>query len=113
MHRDEIQKLGAQAARDGLTLWDCPYYRAAAMPGHTGESITEWRGKVEPGRPDSWPRPDHGIRPAAPLRRQARRGALSTEPIIAAPGPRAPTPYPANRTLRASCHAPVRRGKRR
>lgn len=47
MHRDEIQKLGAQGARDGLTLWDCPYYRAAAMPGHTGESITEWRGKVE------------------------------------------------------------------
>ncbi|EHK67282.1 CrpP-related protein [Achromobacter arsenitoxydans] len=47
MQRDDIQKLGAQAARDGLTLWDCPYYRAAAMPGHTGESIAEWRDKVE------------------------------------------------------------------
>lgn len=47
MQRDDIQKLGAQAARDGLTLWDCPYYRAAAMPGHTGESIAEWRSKVE------------------------------------------------------------------
>ncbi|MNV16770.1 hypothetical protein D3C71_1075390 [compost metagenome] len=46
MH-DDIQKLGAQAARDGLTLWDCPYYQAAAMPGHTGESIMEWREKVD------------------------------------------------------------------
>lgn len=47
MQREDIQKLGAQAARDGLTLWDCPFYRAAAMPGHTGESISEWSGKVE------------------------------------------------------------------
>ncbi|MNK10606.1 hypothetical protein D3C87_286330 [compost metagenome] len=47
MQRDDIQKLGAQAARDGLTLWDCPYFRAAAMPGHTGESISEWRSKIE------------------------------------------------------------------
>jgi len=47
MQRDDIQKLGAQAARDGLTLWDCPYYRAAAMPGHTGEPIAQWRSKVE------------------------------------------------------------------
>ena len=46
MHED-IQKLGAQAARNGLTLWDCPYYLAAAMPGHTGESIMEWREKVD------------------------------------------------------------------
>ncbi|MNY64716.1 hypothetical protein D3C86_2018680 [compost metagenome] len=46
MH-DDIQKLGAQAARNGLTLWDCPYYQAAAMPGHTGESIMEWREKVD------------------------------------------------------------------
>jgi len=47
MQREDIQKLGAQAARDGLTLWDCPYYRAAAMPGHTGESISQWRSKVD------------------------------------------------------------------
>jgi len=47
MQRDDIQKLGAQAARDGLTLWDCPYYRAQAMPAHTGESIAQWRDKVE------------------------------------------------------------------
>ena len=46
MH-DDIQKLGAKAARDGLTLWDCPYYQAARMPGHTGESIMEWREKVD------------------------------------------------------------------
>lgn len=45
--QDDIQKLGAQAARNGLTLWDCPYYQAAAMPGHTGESIMEWREKVD------------------------------------------------------------------
>lgn len=47
MQREDIQKLGAQAARDGLTCWDCPYYRAAAMPGHTGESIAEWHNKVQ------------------------------------------------------------------
>jgi hypothetical protein len=46
MHRDDIQKLGANAARQGLTLWDCPYYRAVEMPGHTGESISLWREKV-------------------------------------------------------------------
>jgi hypothetical protein len=47
MHREDIQKLGAKAAREGLSLWDSPYYRAAAMPGHSGESIAEWRSKVE------------------------------------------------------------------
>jgi len=47
MNREYIQKLGAAAARKGLTLWDCPYYRAMQMPGHTGESIAEWRSKVE------------------------------------------------------------------
>lgn len=47
MHRDDIEKLGAQAARDGFTLWDCPYYRATEMPAHTGETIPKWREKVE------------------------------------------------------------------
>ncbi|CAB3710297.1 CrpP-related protein [Achromobacter denitrificans] len=47
MQRDDIQKQGAQAAREGLTFWDCPYYRADAMPAHTGETIAEWRDKVE------------------------------------------------------------------
>jgi hypothetical protein len=37
MHNEDIQKLGAKAARVGLTVWDCPYLRAAEMPGHTGE----------------------------------------------------------------------------
>lgn len=46
MH-DDIQKLGAQAAREGLTLWDCPYLRAEEMPGHTGRPLAEWRQKVE------------------------------------------------------------------
>jgi len=47
MNREYIQKLGAAAARKGLTLWDCPYYRAMQMPGHTGESIAAWRSKVD------------------------------------------------------------------
>lgn len=47
MNREYIQKLGAAAARKGLPLWDCPYYRAMQMPGHTGESIAAWRTKVE------------------------------------------------------------------
>lgn len=46
MHRDHIQKLGAEAAREGLTLWDCPYLRAAEMPGHSGGSITDWQENV-------------------------------------------------------------------
>lgn len=47
MQRDDIRKLGAQAAREGLDLLDCPYYVASAMPGHTGEAIQEWREKVD------------------------------------------------------------------
>lgn len=43
----DIQKLGALSARLGLTLLDCPFLRARAMPGHTGERPTEWRAKVE------------------------------------------------------------------
>ena len=46
MHLDDIQKLGAQAARKGLTLWDCPFYRVVDMPGHTGEPISVWANKV-------------------------------------------------------------------
>ncbi|CAB3847676.1 hypothetical protein YH64_018475 [Achromobacter sp. LC458] len=46
MHRDDIQKLGAQAAREGFSLWDCPYLRAEEMPGHTGGPIAEWREKI-------------------------------------------------------------------
>ncbi|MBV7501981.1 MULTISPECIES: CrpP-related protein [unclassified Achromobacter] len=43
----DIQKLGADAARQGLTLLDCPYLRSAAMPAQTGESVHEWRSRVE------------------------------------------------------------------
>jgi len=64
MHK-QIQELGAEAARHGLRLWDCPYYRAAAMPGHTGESIarwlrrvqaweTGWKREIEKRRPHPW-----------------------------------------------------------
>ncbi|WP_329957641.1 CrpP-related protein [Bordetella petrii] len=42
----EIWHLGAQAARAGLGLLDCPYYRAASMPAHSGESIRDWQAKV-------------------------------------------------------------------
>ena len=42
----EIWQLGAQAARAGLALLDCPYYRAANMPAHSGESIRAWQAKV-------------------------------------------------------------------
>ncbi|CUJ62123.1 MAG: hypothetical protein J0I68_30300 [Achromobacter sp.] len=47
MRLEDIQKLGAQAAREGLTLFDCPYFRAKALPGYTGESIQSWKLKVD------------------------------------------------------------------
>ncbi|WP_081955030.1 MULTISPECIES: CrpP-related protein [Achromobacter] len=47
MPRDDIQELGAQAAWDGLTLFDCPYFRARALPSYTGESISTWKQKVD------------------------------------------------------------------
>lgn len=43
----DIQTLGADAARQGLTLLDYPYLGTAAMPAHTGESVNEWRSRVE------------------------------------------------------------------
>lgn len=54
MH-DDIRKQGALAARQGLTLWDCPFYKARAMPGHTGESLAKWQAKV-----DAWEAGWHG-----------------------------------------------------
>ncbi|AUZ18046.1 CrpP-related protein [Achromobacter xylosoxidans] len=47
MPRDDIQKLGAKAAREGLTLFDCPYFLSKALPGYTGESILSWKQKVD------------------------------------------------------------------
>ncbi|MNK71805.1 hypothetical protein D3C87_912670 [compost metagenome] len=43
---EEVQRQGAQAARKGLTVWDCPYLRADAMPAHSGESFLKWEQKV-------------------------------------------------------------------
>lgn len=42
----DIHDQGAQAARNGWSLFDCPYLRAQQMPGHTGEPIGLWRAKV-------------------------------------------------------------------
>ncbi|WP_336298560.1 CrpP-related protein [Achromobacter mucicolens] len=44
---DDIQKEGAEAARKGLSLWNCPYLKADAMPGHTGEAPGEWIERVK------------------------------------------------------------------
>lgn len=33
MNRDDIQKLGAKAAREGLTLLDCPFIGLPLLPG--------------------------------------------------------------------------------
>lgn len=44
---DDIQKQGAEATRKGLSILNCPYLRADAMPAHTGEPIAQWRGRVE------------------------------------------------------------------
>ncbi|WP_083325090.1 CrpP-related protein [Achromobacter xylosoxidans] len=47
MKCEDIQKLGAQAARNGQTLLDCPYFKSAARPEQTAESLAEWRHNVE------------------------------------------------------------------
>ncbi|CAB3897650.1 MULTISPECIES: CrpP-related protein [Achromobacter] len=44
---DDIRKQGGAAARQGSPLWDCPYLKAQAMPGHTGESPRVWQAKVD------------------------------------------------------------------
>ncbi|WP_312992684.1 MULTISPECIES: CrpP-related protein [Achromobacter] len=43
---DDIQKRGAEAARKGLSLLDCPYLKASEMPAHTGESPGDWIQRV-------------------------------------------------------------------
>jgi hypothetical protein len=47
---EEVQRQGAQAARKGLTVWDCPYLRADAMPAHSGESFLKWSKRYVCGR---------------------------------------------------------------
>lgn len=44
---EDIERDGASAAGEGLTLLDCPYFIAQAMPNHTGEAIAEWHAKVD------------------------------------------------------------------
>lgn len=44
--KNDIHDQGAQAARNGWSLFDCPYLRAHEMPGHTGEPIAQWSAKV-------------------------------------------------------------------
>ncbi|WP_419343043.1 CrpP-related protein [Achromobacter sp. PD1] len=44
---DDIRKQGAQAAREGATLLDCPFLKPEAMPGQTGESPVSWRERFE------------------------------------------------------------------
>ncbi|WP_308021990.1 CrpP-related protein [Achromobacter insolitus] len=70
MHED-IRKQGALAARQGLTLWDCPYLKAQAMPGHTGESPAAWQAKV-----DAW---EAGWMRERNLTRPPKRTTLSRE----------------------------------
>jgi hypothetical protein len=80
MHRDDIQKLGAQAAREGLSLLDCPYLRASEMPGHCGGSISEWRAKVEAWE-SGW-RKEVRSRPSAVKGRAHRLVARHRNPAI-------------------------------
>ncbi|MEL7723455.1 CrpP-related protein [Achromobacter sp. JD-1] len=44
--RPDIQEEGAVAARAGLSLWDCPYYRAGALTGQARETLIERRLKM-------------------------------------------------------------------
>ncbi|MGE8453768.1 MAG: CrpP-related protein [Pseudomonadales bacterium] len=43
---EEVRRQGAAAARIGLTIWDCPFIHASAMPAHTGERFWDWEAKV-------------------------------------------------------------------
>lgn len=47
MNRDDIQEMGAKAAREGLTLFDCPFYRLDALPDQSAEAIAEWRANID------------------------------------------------------------------
>ena len=42
---EEIQKQGANARALGISRFDNPYAKSAAMPAATGESIDEWQAK--------------------------------------------------------------------
>ncbi|WP_338155873.1 CrpP-related protein [Achromobacter xylosoxidans] len=74
MKCEEIQKLGAQAARNGQTLLDCPFFKSAARPGQTAEALAEWRHNVE-----AW---EAGFR--SEVRRRPRVAAETSGPISSA-----------------------------
>lgn len=42
--REDYYAQGMEAARSGLTLLDCPYFRA--LPSRTGEDIGQWEHRV-------------------------------------------------------------------
>lgn len=44
---EEIQKQGANARAMGISQFDNPYAKSAAMPAATGESIDEWQAKFD------------------------------------------------------------------
>ena len=44
---EDIHRDGASAAQEGKSLLDNPYFKAAAMPNHTGEPIEEWHARVD------------------------------------------------------------------
>lgn len=75
MNSEDIQKLGAHAARIGLTLLDCPYFKTAARPGQTVQALAEWRHNVE-----AW---EAGFR--SEVRRRPRVAAETSRPISSAP----------------------------
>lgn len=78
---DDIQKLGAEAASRGLSLLDCPYLKADAMPGHTGESPGEWLKRV-----NAW---EEGWK-----RESAQRGARrSASPFVVGAAKRRPDSF--------------------
>lgn len=45
--REDCYALGMEAARSGLTLLDCPYFRAPALPSCTGEDVGCWKQRVD------------------------------------------------------------------
>ncbi|WP_301337034.1 CrpP-related protein [Achromobacter ruhlandii] len=45
--RKDAFHLGVKAAIEGLDLFSCPYFKATAMPRHSGMPISEWREHVE------------------------------------------------------------------
>lgn len=43
---ERLQLRGANARAMGLSFLDNPFYKSEAMPGHTGENVSEWERKA-------------------------------------------------------------------